>query len=176
MVLTREEKHKAYIEAKNTLELGQKWQRLVPGERRPNFEKAAATTLRNALGHKTAEHRHVLDISNRLMHQHEPATARILERTLQNGIVHPDVLHSFRDDYRTAPRGYPKPPRSYLHPGDAVPELYISHDSDIDYVSHFNVNTGDYMPHDHTWLGHHVAHRPAPMSTVKTDTMRDVIV
>jgi len=56
MVLTREQKHKAFLEAKSTLELGKKWQRLVPGERRPNFERAAANTLRKALN--TAEHRH----------------------------------------------------------------------------------------------------------------------
>ena len=42
MVLSREHKQKAYLEAKSILELGKRWQQLVPGERRPNFEKAAA--------------------------------------------------------------------------------------------------------------------------------------
>ena len=30
------------------------------------------------------------------MHEHAPREARLIERTLRNGIVHPDVLHSFR--------------------------------------------------------------------------------
>ena len=64
MVLSREQKHKAYLEAERILQLGKKWQQLVSGEKRPNFEKAAAEVLRRALGHKTSDHRHNLHISN----------------------------------------------------------------------------------------------------------------
>ena len=42
MVLSREQKQKAYLEAERILALGKKWQQLVPGEKRPNFERAAA--------------------------------------------------------------------------------------------------------------------------------------
>ena len=176
MVLTREQKHKAYLEAKSIIALGKKWQRLVPGERRPNFERAAANTLRKALSHKTANHRHTLDISNKLMHQHDSDTARIVERTLKNGVIHPSVLHSFRDDFRTAPGVREARPRPFLHRDDPVPEVYLAHEDDIDYVSHFNVNTQEYIAHEHTWLGNHVAHRPAAGSTVQTESKRDTIV
>ena len=37
-----------------------------------------------------------LDLHDGLMHEHAPREARLIERTLRNGIVHPDVLHSFR--------------------------------------------------------------------------------
>ena len=32
----------------------------------------------------------------KLMHEHDSRTARVIERTLKNGIIHPDVLHSFQ--------------------------------------------------------------------------------
>ena len=176
MVLTREQKHKAFLEAKATLALGKKWQRLVPGERRPNFERAAANTLRKALGHKTAEHRHNLHISNNLMHEHTPSPARIIERTLKNGVIDSDVLHSFRDDYRTVAPSKPRRAPAYLHHDDPEPEVWLMHDADIDYVSHYNVNTGEYKAHEHQWIGHHVAHRPEPGSTVKTESEHTTIV
>ena len=31
-------------------------------------------------------------------HEHSPRTARIIERTLRNGVHHPDLLHSYRGD------------------------------------------------------------------------------
>ena len=105
-----------------------------PGERRPNFERAAANTLRKALGHKTADHRHNLHISNSLMHEHAPDTARIIERTLKNGIINSDVLHSFRDDYRTVVPSKARRAPALLHHDDPEPEVWIAHDSDIDYV------------------------------------------
>lgn len=147
MVLSREHKHKAYLEAQSILQLGKRWQQLVPGEKRPNFEKAAAEVLRRALGHKTAEHRQNLNIGNRLMHQHGKQEARLLERTLKSGIVHEDVLHSFRDDRRTL---NPRPVRARVPPlrdSDPEPELWLQHDSDLGHVSHYNVNSGQFVPH-----------------------------
>ena len=37
-------------------------------------------------------------------HQHSPRTARILERTLKNGHVPPDILHSYREGVGARPR------------------------------------------------------------------------
>ena len=31
-------------------------------------------------------------------HLHSPRTARVVERTLRNGVLHPDFLHSYRGD------------------------------------------------------------------------------
>ena len=149
MVLTIEAKQKAYLEAERILALGKKWQQLVPGEKRPNFERAAAEVIRRALGHKTSSARHNLEISNRLMHQHGPNEARLIERTLRSGSIHPDVLHSFRDNRRTRK---PRPVKFDLGPlPDHLPEpeLWIAHGpgDDIEHASHFNVNTGQFHSH-----------------------------
>ena len=147
MVLSREEKHKAYEEAQSIIALGKKWQQLVPGEKRPNFEKAAAMVLRRALGHKTSSNRTNLQIHNGLMHEHEPAEARLIERTLQSGMFHPDVLHSYRDDRRTNELYPVKPTPVPKHPSDPPVELWLAHNEDIEHASHLNVNTGEYHGH-----------------------------
>ena len=149
MVLSREQKHKAYLEAERILQLGKKWQQLVSGEKRPNFEKAAAEVLRRALGHKTSDHRHNLHISNGLMHQHGPNEARLIERTLRSGIAHPDVLHSFRDNRRTRKPQRVKHDMGPLPDHLEEPELWIAHGAgeDLDHVSHFNVNSGRFVSH-----------------------------
>ena len=147
MVLSREQKQKAYQEAQSILQLGRKWQQLVPGEKRPNFERAAAEVIRRALGHKTSNNRHNLDISNKLMHQHGANEARLIERTLKSNIVHADVLHSFRDNRRTVK---PRPVEFNLGPlpdNLLEPELWLAHDGDLDHVSHFNVNSGEFVSH-----------------------------
>ena len=145
MVLSREQKQKAYQEAQNILELGRKWQQLIPGEKRPNFERAAAEVIRRALGHKTANNRQTLDITNQLMHEHGANEARLVERTLKSNIVHPDVLHSFRDNRRTVK---PRPFRAEPLPENMLqPESWLAHDTDLDHVSHYNVNSGEFLSH-----------------------------
>ena len=52
MVLTQAQQHDAYREARDILKLGQKWQELMPGEKRPDFTRAAREVLKRALGHK----------------------------------------------------------------------------------------------------------------------------
>ena len=110
------------------------------------------------------------------MHEHAPDTARIIERTLKNGAINSDVLHSFKDDYRTVIPTKARRAPALLHHDDPEPEVWIAHDSDIDYVSHYNVNTGEYKAHEHQWIGHHVAHRPEPGSTVRTESEHTTIV
>ena len=41
MVLTQAQKQDAYREARDIMKLSKKWQELMPGEKRPNFERAA---------------------------------------------------------------------------------------------------------------------------------------
>jgi len=144
MVLSREEKHKAYEEAQSILALGKKWQQLVPGEKRPNFEQAAAMVLRRALGHKTSSNRANMDIHNGLMAQHKPAEARLIERTLQSGMFHPDVLHSFRDDRRTNRVRPVKPAPIRKAKSDPDVEVWVQHQEDMDHASHYNVNSGEF--------------------------------
>ena len=96
MVLSEAQKHDAYREAQQILRLADKWQELMPGERKPNFQRAAQEVLKRALGHTTRRNEEALHIHGGLMHEHGPREARLLERTLRGGVVHPDVLHSFQ--------------------------------------------------------------------------------
>ena len=96
MVLSEAQKHDAYREAQQILRLSEKWQELMPGERKPNFHRAAQEVLKRALGHTTSRHEEPLDIHGGLMHEHGPREARLLERTLRAGVIHPDALHSFQ--------------------------------------------------------------------------------
>ena len=95
-MISLEEKRAAYEEARQLLLLEKKWQSLMPGERKPDFKRAAKAVIRRALGKQVVPREPDLDLHDGLMHQHAPREARLIERTLRNGIVHPDVLHSFR--------------------------------------------------------------------------------
>ena len=102
MVLSEAQKHDAYREAQQILRLDEKWQQLMPGERKPNFKRAAQEVLKRALGHTTQRNEEELNIHGGLMHEHAPREARLLERTLRAGVVHPDVLHSFQHNITKA--------------------------------------------------------------------------
>jgi len=52
MSMTEAQKRDAYLEAQQILRLDKKWQHLMPGERKPNFRRAAREIIRRALGHK----------------------------------------------------------------------------------------------------------------------------
>ena len=62
MVLSEIEQQQAYREAREIMKLGQKWQQLMPGEKRPNFERAAKEVLRRALGHQVQKNVEALDV------------------------------------------------------------------------------------------------------------------
>ena len=63
------------------------------------WARIADKHLQKALGMPLREDADPLRVqAGKHMHQHSPRTARVIERTLRNGIVHPDVLHSFRND------------------------------------------------------------------------------
>ena len=100
MSLSREEKFAALREAQRVLQLEKKWRRLVPDEPKPDFKRAARVILQRALDHKTVPDEPYLQIHNGLMHEHDSREARLIERTLRNGSVHPQVLSSFRDGVR----------------------------------------------------------------------------
>ena len=152
-VLSREERDRAIKEADAILRLGKKWQRLVPNERRPNFEAAAASILRHVTTSKVdSGRRRTLNIKeDGLQHHHDEREARLLERTLKVGTLPQEVLHSFQTGrVRRQPRKLQLdrgPDPAHL-PGF---ELYM-HDSTKDYhmPGHYNVRTGQYQNHMHS--------------------------
>jgi hypothetical protein len=88
-MISVEEKRAAYEEARQLLLLGKKWQQLMPGERKPDFRRAAKAVIRRALGKSTVPREPDLRVHSGLMHEHDAREASLIERTLRNGIVHP---------------------------------------------------------------------------------------
>ena len=104
MSLSEAQKRDAYLEAQHILKLDDKWQELMPGERKPNFRRAAREIIRRALGHKVRRNQKPLDIHGGMMHEHAPREAALIERTLRNGMHMPSVLHSFQHGATRRPR------------------------------------------------------------------------
>ena len=163
MVLSEAQKHDAYREAQQILRLDEKWQQLMPGERKPNFKRAAQEVLKRALGHTTQRNEEELNIHGGLMHEHAPREARLLERTLRAGVVHPDVLHSFQHNITKADPV--RAPATYdLGDDPDLPDfdLYV-HDASQTIVpaSHYEPGKDVYHASEHQ-ADSHVPMRPAP--------------
>ena len=142
MVLTQAQQHDAYREARDILKLGQKWQELMPGEKRPNFERAAREVLKRALGHKIERNEQPLALHSGEMHEHAPREAALVERYLRSGTVHPDALHSFHGRTRAPEPEVPEEPEDDL---EDLPDfdLYIQnlHEDKI-YPAHYVPGSG----------------------------------
>ena len=153
MVLSEAEQQQAYREAREILKLGHKWQQLMPGEKRPNFERAAKEVLRRALGHRVQKNVEALDIRDGgLMHEHAPREAHLIERYLKSGIVHPDVLQSFvHGDVHGEPA---KPAQPLVGDMHDLPdfEVFVQHQGDQHYPGHWHPGTGEFG------VGHHDPH------------------
>ena len=120
------------------------------------LEWAIAEVLRRALKHTVVNRERPLQIDNRLMHQHPAREARLIERTLRNGIVHPDVLHSFQHDRRTR-RPMPLRPANMGPDPEDLPDFDL-HVLDTTYnyehPSHLDVRRGEYVSKMHQPAGH----------------------
>ena len=102
--LTVEQKMKAMREVQEIYALGKKWRRNLPDEKRPDFEGMADRIMSRALGLPTIEgprgtREPIYEAAH--MSLQDPRTAALVERTLKNGMYHPDVLHSFQSDRTT---------------------------------------------------------------------------
>ena len=150
-VISREERDRAIKEAEAIVRLGKTWQRLEPNERRPNFEAAAAALLRQTLGSRVdSGRRRKFDIKEGgLQHQHREREARLIERTLKNGMYPREVLHSFQTgSVQRKPEKVPIRTRST----DDLPEFSV-HVLDRTYNLHapgrYNVRAARYEGHMH---------------------------
>ena len=153
MVLSEAEQQEAYREAREILKLGEKWQQLMPGEKRPNFERAAKQVLRRALGHRVQKNVERLDIrEDGLMHEHDAREAHLLERYMKSGTVHPDVLQSFvHGDVHAEPERPQQPPVGDMHDLPDF-EVFVQHQGDQHYPGHWHPGTGEFG------AGHHDPH------------------
>ena len=93
------ERHiKALKEVEQIYRLSQKWQRNLPGERRPNFSRMADRAFRRAINLPVREDQQRVDVrAGKMHHEHDERTARLIERTLKTGNYGPDALSSYRE-------------------------------------------------------------------------------
>ena len=139
-MLTESQKRDAYREAQQILRLDKTWQHIMPGERKPNFRRAAREIIKRALGQKVVKNQPALDIHGGLMHEHAPREAALVERTLKNGMFTPQAVQSFHTGARE-PEGYP-PPREHE---DIDVDVYLhDHAAMLDYPSHVETGSGVY--------------------------------
>lgn len=93
--ITLEQKLKYLQEVENIYRLSKK---TLPPKGK-TWSQLADQHLRRALQLPVIDKDESLNVrKGRMMHLHSPRTARIVERTLRNGTLHPDVLHMYRGD------------------------------------------------------------------------------
>lgn len=150
------------LSKKNLPPKGTTWSRIADG------------ILRKAMGHPVlSEPGEVNLVRGGHMHHHSPRTSRLIERTLRNGVVHPDVLHDFRNDGTQIDRfgGRPysgevaRPPRPALDPVYHTPPVshFIQHPGDLHYPDGHLQGYG-FVPSVHTVASHIQLDSPVPSS------------
>lgn len=128
MPITLEQKLKALREVEEIYAMSKKWQRLTPDEKRPNWERIADNILRKAMSQPIIPTQQVHHVQNdKMHHEHSPRTARMIERTLQNGTFHPDALHSYQSGFTREPRTKYRPRRPAPSPHDLPVQHIIQH-------------------------------------------------
>ena len=119
------------------------------------WARVADKLLKKALGMPIEEPAEALHMqTGRQMHQHSPRTARVIERTLRNGVIHPDVLHSYRNDKITQGRAFPyydKP-----EPRADAPDVihYVQHGSTDLAYPHGHMQGYGFVPSEHQVASH----------------------
>ena len=177
--ITIEQKLKAMQEVQRIYDMSKKWQR-GPGHNgpMPNFRAMADAVMRKAMDADVVGDRLPLDIRDgKLMHEHDSRTGRIIERTLRNGIVHPDVLHSFQSGRakRPADQSHLRDRRLPYDPQLPNVDLYIQHsDTDLHYPSHFVPGEG-FVPKEHTHDSHVQLESAGSAPTEQVPTQQGVV-
>ena len=132
-----------------------------------------------------------LDVHNGLMHEHAPREARLIERTLRSGIVHPDVLHSFRHGEVPYPEQVPigaiTGGRQHVPLGerrrivntdvsDLGPLVHaVYYPEDLEFPTHMNTRTQEFTPKhaDHDFM-HFVEPRQVATEVPMRDRARHI--
>ena len=141
-------------EIQNLGRISRTWQRNLPDERRPDFEKVQLKLIDEYVRKQDRVRplrQDPIHMTNRLMHQHDKRSSRILDRTLQNGIIPHEVGLSFRDGSRQQKIAPPwwKQNWDTLEQRDHLPdvEVFQGHSDDTHPISHFNSKTSEFVHH-----------------------------
>ena len=96
----------------------------------------------------------------RMHHEHSPRSARIIERTLKNGILPPAVLQSYRTgEASTRPYRY-VPPVERLRYDDHSVQPFVQHSADLHYPAGHLQGFG-FVPRQHE-INSHVKLKTGP--------------
>jgi hypothetical protein len=164
-MMSEAQKRDAYREAQEVLRMDKKWQQLMPGERKPNFKRAAREIIRRALGHKVTRNQAPLDIHGGLMHEHNAREAGLIERTLKSGLHDPSVLHSFQMGAKETTI-LPTPQEPPPLPAELPDYEVFVHDQGmtLHYPSHYEPGTGEYHSSVHDPPEHSIVPTRAPQT------------
>ena len=149
--ITLEQKLKYLREIENIHRLSKK----VLPPKGTTWARIADKHLQRALGMPIRESAEQLYVRpDGQMHEHSPRTARVIERTLRNGMLHPDVLHSFRDN-RTSEG---KPRQFFDRPARAHDDMdvvhYVQHGSQDLVYPHGHLQGFGFVPSTHEVASH----------------------
>lgn len=152
--ITLQEKLKALKEVENIYRLSKKT--LPP--RGKTWAQIADRVLEQALGRRVqSESTEVFDMRpGKMHHEHSPRTARVVERTLRNGMHHPDVLHHYRGDHAPLDQTRAVPQRHKIGFTDDTPDVihYVQHGaSDLVYPGGHMQGQG-FVPRSHEVASH----------------------
>ena len=149
-------------------QLARTWQRNLPDEQRPAFEQAQLKLIDNYLRKgDRARHRPMqqepIEIHNGLMHEHNSRSARMIERTLRNGLMPAHTLESFRDGSREQKIDEPywrtRQPVAEQRAHLPKVDVFLQHSEDTHDVSHFDSGSGAFVPQQ-AEVERHVQLRP----------------
>ena len=106
--------------------------------------------------------------SGKMHHEHSPRSARLIERTLKSGLVHPDVLQHYhtgavrrhkKGKFRFLPRKIPHRPgevgpnKEMLRHDDLRVQHVVQHPGDLHYP-HGHMQGQGFIPKEHTFNPH----------------------
>ena len=119
------------------------------------WARIADKHLQRALGLPLSAPPEALNLQkNKYMHEHSPRSARVIERTLRNGVFHPDVLHSYRKDRseRDAPKQFFSRPAPKHDDQEVI--HYIQHGASDLVYPHGHLQGFGFVPSDHQAASH----------------------
>ena len=149
--ITLEEKLKYLREIENIHRLSKK----VLPPKGTTWARVADKHLKRALGMPVVEASERLNVQpSGHMHEHSPRTARVIERTLRNGMLHPDVLHSYRNDKTGQGKRTQFYPRPAPRHDDMPVAHYVQHGSQDLIYPHGHLQGFGFVPSTHEVASH----------------------
>tara|TARA_B100000029_G_scaffold326159_1_gene318630 strand:+ start:264 stop:812 length:549 start_codon:yes stop_codon:yes gene_type:complete len=157
--ITLEQKVKYLKEVENIYRLSKK---TLPPKGK-TWSQIADQHLRRALQMPVINKDESLNVrKGRMMHLHSPRTARIVERTLRNGTLHPDVLHMYRGDNVQSVRDDKLFVHQKVSPAADTPDVahFIQHSAADELYPDGHLQGFGFVPREHN-VESHVPLEPA---------------